>query len=85
MSAIWSWLLTLTGVTCFFLAGRKVWWAWYVGLAAQVLWLAYSLVTQQWGFLIGCALYGWVYTQNCIAWTREHRATPTPTDERKNR
>ena len=73
MSAFWSWVLTLTGVTCFFLAGRKVWWAWYVGLAAQVLWLAYSITTQQWGFLIGCVLYTWVYTKNCIAWTREHR------------
>lgn len=78
MSGIWSWLLTLTGVTCFFLAGRKVWWAWYVGLGAQVLWLAYSLITQQWGFLIGCALYGWVYTKNCIDWTREHRTEGEP-------
>ena len=73
MSPIWSWVLTLTGVTCFFLAGRKVWWAWYVGLLAQVLWLAYSIITEQWGFLAGCAVYTWVYVTNCIKWTREHR------------
>jgi hypothetical protein len=24
----WSWALTLAGLTCFLLAGRKVWWAW---------------------------------------------------------
>lgn len=69
---IWSWLLTIVGVACFFLAGRKVWWAWYVGLAGQALWLAYSLITQQWGFLLGVALYTWVYTTNARRWTREH-------------
>lgn len=70
---LWSWALTIVGVTCFFLAGKKVWWAWYVGILCQVLWLGYSLATQQWGFLVGVGLYSWVYAKNCIAWTREHR------------
>ena len=78
MSAVWSWLLTATGLTCFFLAGRKIWWAWFVGLASQVLWLGYSLATQQWGFLVGVALYSWVYAGNALRWTREHRAEPRP-------
>lgn len=68
----WSWALTLMGVTCFWLAGRKVWWCWYVGLSTQVIWLAYSLVTQQWGFLVGVAVYSWVYVGNARRWTREH-------------
>ena len=71
---LWSWALTLVGVLCFWLAGRKVWWAWYVGLAGQVTWLAYSLVTQQWGFLLGVVLYTVVYTRNAVRWTKEHRA-----------
>jgi len=75
MAAYWSWLLTLMGVTCFWLAGRKVWWAWYVGLLTQVVWLAYALATRQWGFLVGCAFYGWVYVTNARRWTREHRLT----------
>ena len=74
MSALWSWVLTLMGVTCFWLAGRKVWWTWYLGLCTQVVWVAYSVLTQQWGFLAGCALYTWVYAGNAIRWTREHRA-----------
>ena len=69
----WSWVLTITGVSTFILAGRKVWWSWYVGLVAQVLWLAYALITMQWGFLVGVVVYSVVYTQNTIAWTREHR------------
>lgn len=70
---IWSWVLTAVGLTCFFLAGRKVWWAWYVGIASQVLWLTYSVLTQQWGFLVGVVLYTWVYVGNARRWTREHR------------
>ncbi|QWY80094.1 PnuC-like nicotinamide riboside transporter [Microbacterium phage StrawberryJamm] len=77
---IWSWLLTIVGATCFYLAGglngRKVWWAWYIGLFAQVLWATYAFLDleHRMGFLVGVALYGFVYVRNCINWTREHRA-----------
>jgi nicotinamide riboside transporter PnuC len=62
------------GVTCFWLAGRKVWWAWYVGLVTQLVWLAYSLVTRQWGFLGGVVLYTIVYVKNARSWTLLHNA-----------
>ena len=67
----WSWLLTVVGVTGLWLAGRKVWWAWFVGLGAQVLWLAYAVATRQYGFLVSAVAYGWVYAKNGIAWSRE--------------
>lgn len=69
----WSWILTFLGVTTFFLAGNKVWWAWYVGIGVQVLWFAYAIVSQQWGFLAGGFFYSWVYIRNTIKWTKEHR------------
>lgn len=67
----WSWALTLVGITCFFLAGRKVWWAWYVGLAGQLIWLLYALLTRQWGFLVGVVLYTIVYSNNAYRWTHD--------------
>ena len=70
---MWSWILTIVGLTCFILAGRKVWWAWYVGIAGQVLWLVYSITTEQWGFLLGVVAYSLVYGVNAHKWTREHR------------
>lgn len=73
MNPLWSYALTLMGVTCFWLAGRKVWWTWYVGLATQVVWASYSVTTQQWGFLVGVVLYSWVYANNAKKWTAEHR------------
>lgn len=73
MSAAWSWALTAVGVTGFILAGRKVWWAWYVNLARQGLWITYAVSTRQWGFLVAAGLYVYVFGRNAIAWTREHR------------
>ncbi|QUE25306.1 PnuC-like nicotinamide riboside transporter [Microbacterium phage Fizzles] len=75
---LWSWALTIVGATCFYLAGglngRKVWWAWYIGLFAQVLWATYALLDLEHraGFLVGVILYGYVYVRNCVNWTREH-------------
>lgn len=37
----WSWLLTAVGVAGLWLAGRRVWWAWFVGIGAQGLWVAH--------------------------------------------
>ena len=71
---LWSWLLTAVGLSCFWLAGRRVWWCWYIGLGGQVAWLAYSLITQQWGFLVGVAAYSIVYTRK----PKGHRCPTSP-------
>lgn len=67
----WSWLLTAVGVCGFILAGRKVWWAWYVNIACQFLWLAYAVITAQYGFIVASCVYFVVFTRNAIRWTRE--------------
>ena len=74
MMSVWSWLLSIVGVAGFWLAGRKVWWAWYVNIANQALWTAYALVTAQWGFLVGVVVYTWVFVGNARRWTAEHQA-----------
>lgn len=71
---IWSFVLTGLGVLTFWLAGRKIWWTWRLGLLNQALWLVYSLVTQQWGFLLGCVFYSAVYWDNNRRWIAERRA-----------
>jgi hypothetical protein len=75
MDQLWSWVLTIVGVTGFVLAGHKVWWAWYINIACQVLWVSYAIVTEQWGFIVAAGVYTIVFTQNAIKWTREHRET----------
>lgn len=68
---IWSYLLTAVGITGFILAGRKVWWAWYVNIGCQVLWYAYAFATEQYGFVVAATIYTVVFTQNAVRWTRE--------------
>lgn len=81
MGEWWSWALTLIGVTGFWLAGRKVWWCWYVNIANQVLWVAYAVLSQQWGFLLGVPIYLAVFGRNAYRWTHDHHARPDPTPQ----
>ncbi|MFD3835320.1 hypothetical protein ACFWWC_03560 [Streptomyces sp. NPDC058642] len=71
MIAWWSWLLTAVGVTGLYFAGRKRALGWAIGLGAQVLWVAYALSTQQYGFLVSAVAYAWVYAKNFRAWRSE--------------
>ncbi|TDC30571.1 hypothetical protein [Micromonospora sp. KC213] len=77
---VWSWLLMTVGVTGLWLAGKRSWTGWAVGLAAQLLWLTYSIVTEQWGFLVSCFVYGAVYLRNLRAWLRPVPA-PAPASD----
>ena len=69
---LWSWILTIVGLTGFIFVGRKVWWAWYINIACQILWFAYAIVSEQYGFLVAALAYTVVFTRNAVSWTREH-------------
>jgi len=68
---IWSLALAAVGVLGIYLSGKKNYWGWGIGLGAQVLWIVYAVVTQQWGFIISALAYGWVYGKNFLAWQKE--------------
>ena len=68
----WSWLLGAVGVVGFVLAGRRVWWSWYINLAWQGLWFAYAFITSQYGFIATALVYTVVFGKNAISWTKEH-------------
>lgn len=69
---LWSWIVTIVGVVGFFLAGKKLWWAWYWGLGTQVLWTVYAIVSNQPAFFVSVLLYSFVYGKNAWSWTKEH-------------
>lgn len=71
---LWSWILTAVGVTSQYLAGRRSVWGWALGIVAQALWLAYSISTRQWGFLLSVGAYGSVYVINFRRWRAEGSA-----------
>ena len=70
MTEYWSWVLTSVGLVGLFLAGRKIWWAWLIGLGAQVLWIVYAVQTQQYGFILSACAYGFVYLINALHWRK---------------
>lgn len=69
----WSWILTIVGVTGFYFVAQKKWWAWFINIGCQFLWLAYALITEQYGFIAASAIYFVVFSRNAYKWTREHR------------
>ncbi|TQK29404.1 hypothetical protein [Arthrobacter sp. SLBN-53] len=73
MTAWWSWGLTVVGVLGIYLTTRKLWAGYVVGLAAQVLWIAYAIATRQWGFIASAFAYGSVYALGWYRWTRPDR------------
>lgn len=62
--------------------GEKVWWAWYVGLGTQGLWLSYALVTSQYGFLASVVGFGSVYARNAYLWSKERKQTRVAADSK---
>ena len=62
MMQYWSWLLAVIGVTGIFLVGRKTIWGWLILCVNEVLWIAYALATDQYGFIAMAVAY--VITKN---------------------
>ena len=52
----WTWALTGLQVMALWVAGRGQAWGWMLGSAVQPGWIAYALLTDQPGFVIGCAI-----------------------------
>jgi hypothetical protein len=52
----WTWALTGLQVMALWVAGRGQAWGWMVGSAVQPGWIAYALMTDQLGFVIGCGI-----------------------------
>lgn len=78
---IWSIALAVIGVFGLYISGKKNYWGWGIGLAAQVLWIIFAIVTQQWGFILSALAYGWVYGKNFLAWRKDATAYEVlPTD-----
>jgi hypothetical protein len=72
----WSFALTAIGVLGIYISGKKNYWGWAIGLGAQVLWFTYAIVTQQWGFIISCFAYGYVYAKNFRQWRKDAAKLP---------
>jgi hypothetical protein len=61
-------------------SGRKA--GWLIGLAQEFLWIAYSVITRQWGFLASAFAYGFVFARNYVkAWRQQNALTTGERDD----
>jgi hypothetical protein len=68
---MWSYVLAAIGVTGIFFVGRKTVWGWLVLLLNEFLWIAYALITDQYGFILSAIAYGIVYVKSYMLWRKE--------------
>lgn len=71
---LWSWALALAGIAGLYLAGKKKKSGWAVGVAIQVLWMTYAIVTHQYGFILSSCAYAFMYGRNYYLWYKEEKA-----------
>ncbi|TDD68893.1 hypothetical protein E1262_14180 [Jiangella aurantiaca] len=64
----WPWLLTGIQVLALWSAGSERWWGWLLGAAVQPPWIAYALVTGQFGFIPGCTISAAVQANSFARW-----------------
>ncbi|HEX6337065.1 MAG TPA: hypothetical protein VFZ85_08930 [Jiangellaceae bacterium] len=62
----WPWLLTGLQVIALWSAGSGRWWGWLLGGSVQLPWIAYAVVTAQFGFIPGCAISASVQIHNFV-------------------
>jgi hypothetical protein len=43
---------------------------WVVGIADELLWIVYAIVTRQWAFIVSATVYAAVCVRNLRAWRR---------------
>lgn len=67
----WSYVLAVIGVAGIFFVGRKDNWGWWILLFNEVLWIAYAVITQQYGFILSAIAYAIVYIRSYIHWSKE--------------
>ena len=71
MMQYWSWVLAIIGVTGIYFVGRKTIWGWYVLLFNECLWMAYAIITKQYGFIFSAIAYAAVYIRSYVHWSKE--------------
>lgn len=68
---MWSWILAAVGVTGIFFVGRKTIWGWLILVINECLWIAYAIITKQYGFIVAAIAYTIVYIRSFLHWRRD--------------
>ena len=86
----WSWILAVIGVSGIYFVGKKTIWGWLVLLFNETLWVAYAIITEQYGFIVSAVAYAAVYVRSYLHWKedaggKDGRAPRRRTNRRRSR
>ena len=68
-----SWILPAIGVAGIYFVGKKTLWGWFVLLFNEIIWVAYAVITEQYGFIVSAIAYGAVYIRSYMHWKADER------------
>ena len=66
MSQLWSWAISVLGLSAFWIAGSGKKWGWLVGIAQEIVFVIYSVIFRQWGFLVSAFIFMGVFGRNYL-------------------
>jgi hypothetical protein len=69
---MWSWILAAVTIAAVMTLHRGTWPAWLTGFAAEIAWIAYGVLTEQYGFVVGALVLGIPVGASITAWWRAH-------------
>lgn len=78
--AVCSWILGAVSIAGFLLIGRRVWWAWFINIVAQIAWIVFWSTSGDPRPIVTSVVYIVVFAQNAFKWSKEYHSK---TDERK--
>lgn len=69
----WDWITTIAMLIVTYLLCKKWHHAPLVGAVAQIFWVIYALVNEQYAFIVAAAVFAWVYLKAQREWNAERK------------
>jgi hypothetical protein len=69
-------ILSIISMIGLFLAGRKVWWAWFLPAGVQLFWIVLTAQTNPPEFVFASLMLLLVYSFNAFTWVKDKTWNP---------
>lgn len=70
---LWSWALTIVGMTGIYFTTQKKILGFIIGVGAQALWVAFAISTAQYGFIFSAIGYGVLNVLGIYRWRKQSK------------